>query len=58
MYNETSNIQNQTFNSTKNDASADLTSNPIAINISLKPDEAEFTLVIFKNKRNKSKKKN
>ncbi|CAG8783470.1 3147_t:CDS:1, partial [Cetraspora pellucida] len=52
-----SSTKNQSFNSTKSKANADLTSNPIAMNTSLESDKAEFTLVTSKNKRNKSKKK-
>ncbi|CAG8744621.1 23930_t:CDS:1, partial [Cetraspora pellucida] len=52
-----SSTKNQSFDSTKSEANADLTSNPIAMNTSLESNEAEFTLVTSKNKRNKNKKK-
>ncbi|CAG8829596.1 7608_t:CDS:1, partial [Cetraspora pellucida] len=52
-----SSTKNKSFDSTKSEANADLTSNPIAMNTSLESDEEEFTLVTSKNKRNKSKKK-
>ncbi|CAG8508581.1 6563_t:CDS:2 [Cetraspora pellucida] len=52
-----SSTKNQFFDSTKSEANADLTSNLIAKNTSLESNEAEFILVISKNKRNKDKKK-
>ncbi|CAG8656220.1 10343_t:CDS:2 [Cetraspora pellucida] len=52
-----SSTKDQSFNSTESEANADLTSNPIAMNTSLELDKAEFTLVTYKNKKNKSKKK-
>ncbi|CAG8749945.1 2609_t:CDS:1, partial [Cetraspora pellucida] len=57
MHDESS-TKDQSFDSTKCEANANLTSNPIAMNTSLESDEAEFTLVTSKNKRNKGKKKN
>ncbi|CAG8724923.1 24883_t:CDS:2 [Cetraspora pellucida] len=53
-----SSTKDQSFSTTESEANADLISNPIAMNTSLELDEAEFTLVTSKNKRNKSKKKN